>query len=359
MKVLAFDLGGVIFNFDYRIALRKIKGKIGVSEDKIIEELFYKDFALDYEKGLISSYDFYHKFKNAFKATLDYEEFTSVWSQIFSPDEEIIDLIERLRLLYPVYLISNINELHFNYLYQKFEKIFSLFDALILSFKVNSVKPEAEIYKKLEAVSRCRAKDILYIDDREDLIIEANKLNFKCIQFRNITQLLKSLEREGVYVVCDEERDALLELRDRLSQDTPLLVGVGHPLKGDDAAGALIVRELNRKIHIPTLFVEDNLQNYLNKIKGANPVVIIDTAFFPQDTRFKCFSSKEIEESSLSLTHNLSLKILTEYLQTEAIIDILILGIKGYNVRFNAPLSRRVKEAKAIITEFFIRNFSK
>lgn len=358
MKALAFDLGRVVFDFDYDIALQKIIDKIGVSKHTIIEALFYKDFALDYEKGLISSYDFYLRFKNTFKATLDYEEFIPIWCQIFSPNEDVIDLIERLRIVYPVYLISNINELHFNYLCQKFERIFSLFDNLILSFEVNSVKPESKIYRELETVSRHKPEDIIYIDDREDLIKEAGKLNFKCIQFRNIRQLLKSLKKEGAYVLCDEERDTLLELKHALSQKKPLLVGIGNSLKGDDAAGALIVKDLNGKIHIPTLSVENSLENHLGKVKGCNPLVLIDTAFFSQDIRFKCLSPKEIENNSFSLTHDLSLKILTEYLQADCMIDILILGIKGYSLIFNAPLSRKVIEAKTIITNFFIRNFS-
>ena len=69
-KVLAFDLGRVIFDFDYNIALNKIKDKINVPVEKVIDELFENDFGLKFEKGLVSADEFYSHFKGAFGAAL-------------------------------------------------------------------------------------------------------------------------------------------------------------------------------------------------------------------------------------------------------------------------------------------------
>jgi len=43
-KVFAFDLGKVLFDFDYNIALEKIKDKIGLPMEEVIKELFDNDF---------------------------------------------------------------------------------------------------------------------------------------------------------------------------------------------------------------------------------------------------------------------------------------------------------------------------
>ena len=199
MKCLAFDLGMVVFDFDYNIALKRMENKLGVCPEEVIDALYNKDFALDFEKGLLSGYEFYLQFKNEFKANLNYEEFVDAWCKIFHPKDEVIKLIRRLKERYPLYLISNINELHFKYLYQEFSEVFSLFNKLLLSFEIKSVKPEEKIYQELKRIANQEAKDIVYIDDRQDLIEEAKKLNFKCIRFKNFPSFIRTLEEIGIF----------------------------------------------------------------------------------------------------------------------------------------------------------------
>jgi HAD superfamily hydrolase (TIGR01509 family) len=42
------------------------------------------------------------------------------------------------------------------------------FEAQVLSYEVRAMKPAARIYEVLEQLSRCRAADILYLDDRPE-----------------------------------------------------------------------------------------------------------------------------------------------------------------------------------------------
>ena len=199
-KVFAFDLGGVLLGFDYKIALSRIKDKMEASTDRVIEELYYNEFGSSFEKGLISSEQFYLNFKDNFKASLSYEEFADIWCDIFFAQDEVIGLVEAIRKTHPVFLISNINQLHFDYVFEKFPKVFSLFNDLILSFKVKSVKPEPEIYETLKEVACVEYKDIIYIDDRQDLISAAKKLNLQSIQFISYSQLLRELKELNILV---------------------------------------------------------------------------------------------------------------------------------------------------------------
>ena len=193
MKVLAFDLGNVIFGFDYTIALEKIKHKMGASIEKIIEEFYCHDFTLPFEKGLVSGHDFYLDFKKTFSADFNYQEFTDIWCKIFFPIPEVIDLVRKLKKKYSIYMISNINELHFDYLLQEYPEVFSLFDGLILSFKVKSIKPEIKIYQALKDACGVEFNNIVYIDDRADLIEAARRLNLHCIQFIDHSKLIDDL----------------------------------------------------------------------------------------------------------------------------------------------------------------------
>ena len=199
-KVLAFDLGRVLFDFDYNIALEKIKDKIGIPVQEVIRELFENDFGLSFEKGEVSPDEFYSQFKNTFKATLSYEYFIDVWCKIFSPKKDMIDLVKSFKGRYPLYLISNINELHFEYLFKEYQEVFSLFNELILSFKVKSVKPEKKIYQVLKDTAGVGFEDIIYIDDRNDLITKAKDYSLQCLQFTSFNQLIKDLKNLGISV---------------------------------------------------------------------------------------------------------------------------------------------------------------
>ncbi len=193
-KCLAFDLGRVVFDFEYETALEKMTGRIDASRDQVMESLFYSDFGRDFEKGLISSREFYEKFRRAFRVLVDFDEFIRIWCGIFRPNREVIDLIMRLKKNYPVYMISNITELHFDYLYEKYAAVFSLFDGLILSYRVKSVKPEKEIYDRLVEMSGRDPADTVYIDDRSDLIEAATALGFVSRQFSGYENLLGDLK---------------------------------------------------------------------------------------------------------------------------------------------------------------------
>jgi len=335
-KAFAFDLGKVLFDFDYSLALEKIKDKLGVSPNCVIDALFFDDFALDFEKGIISGYDFYLKFKESFKAEISYPEFIDSWCKIFSLNEEVVELVKRLRLLYPVYLISNINELHFNYLYQQWKEVFLLFDKLFLSFKIKAVKPEKRIYEELFKEGFL-PEEIIYIDDRQDLIEEGKKLGLRCFQFKELNSLIKDLKKEGIYIFSDEEYQQLIEIKEKLEKaKNPLIVGVGST-NHNDKVGVILASQLKNKLKIKVVEAELS-KRYLNKMEKHDFILILDSCFFDDTLRFKIFSPS---------IYDFSLKRLFSHLQKRERIGILILGIK-----------KEIGEVKEILKQFFLRNFS-
>lgn len=360
MKCFAFDLGKVLFDFDYTIALDRLENKIKISRQEILDEIFLKDFTSDFEKGLISSRDFYEKFKLKFITSIAYEEFADIWCDIFSPNPEMIDLVEKISLLYPTYLISNINELHFEYLYKKYPEIFAHFDKLILSFKVKSLKPEKKIYEELKKLSGYNYEDIIYIDDRHDLIHEAKQLKIACIHFSNFTNLIASLNELKIMIPGDEEKSTLKYLLQEIKRhkDT-LLVGLGNILKTDDGAGMRIAQEIKEKVSLKIIEAGVSLENYLNKISESRSdlVIFVDAAELDKNISFSCHKACDVQEISMYFTHDASLKLAMQYLQNQKSFDILILAIKASDFSFGENLGAQTIKTKILLSIFFIRNF--
>ncbi len=198
MKVFAFDLGNVVFKFDYNIALRSLAPHMKSSAKEVIVDLYENDFGIPFEKGLITADDFYLSFKEKFGLSLEQEQFNKIWCEIFFLQKEMIELIKKIKQKYPIYLISNICQLHYDHLSLNHPDVFGHFNELILSFKVKSVKPELLIYKNLKNIAGVNFEDIIYVDDRDDLIKEASKLKIKSILFTDHPNLIINFKELGI-----------------------------------------------------------------------------------------------------------------------------------------------------------------
>ncbi|MFA5271889.1 MAG: hydrogenase maturation protease [Candidatus Omnitrophota bacterium] len=360
MRCFAFDLGRVLFDFNYEIALNKLKNKINCSSKEVVAELLSNNFADDFEKGLISSKDFYAKFKTKFDAQITYEEFVEIWCDIFSPNVEMIALAHALSLIYPIYLISNINELHFEYLFKKYPDAFMFFDKLILSFEVKSLKPEKAIYEELRKQSNRKYEDIIYIDDRHDLIHEAKKFNLSAIHFSTFDNLITELNSLNICLPDKKEFEALKYLKDKIkNRKNTLLVGIGNTLKSDDGAGVRIIQKIKEDTGLNTLDAGTVLESYLSKISnsGSDFVIFIDAAALNEEETFGCYETKDAQGISMFFTHDTSLKLITQYLQNQKSFDILILAIGARNFTFGETLSEGTKRAEILISSFFTKTF--
>ena len=90
------------------------------------------------------------------------------FADIFSEMPPMIALHAELRRRgIPTYVFSNTNDLAIEHIRRNFP-FFANFDGYILSYEVGSMKPDARIYKALEAMTGKRGAEILYLDDRPE-----------------------------------------------------------------------------------------------------------------------------------------------------------------------------------------------
>ncbi|MEI8350202.1 MAG: HAD-IA family hydrolase [Candidatus Omnitrophota bacterium] len=361
MKCLAFDLGKVLFDFDYHIALNKLEHKLDVPAKTVVDELFYNNFATDFEKGLVATDDFYRKFKNKFASRITYEEFVDIWCEIFTPKPDIISLVGRLRLCYPVYLISNINELHFNHLYAKHPEVFSLFDDLLLSFRLKSLKPEKEIYEALQKKCGCAYSDIVYIDDREDLIREAKQLGLQCILCTDYNALTKDLTDYGVLIPSDTETETFVLLKHKIEQSkNPLIIGIGNTLRNDDSVGPAIAEAITGRIKYTVINAGASPENFISTIRRTQSdlLLLVDAAKLPDNKSCALLPANNIQNLSLYFTHDASLKMMMHYLQNETASDILFFAINANDYAVGETMSPSVQRIKTMTENFFMRFFA-
>jgi len=166
--VVAFDLGKVLVDFDYHIAVSRIAARSKLPPDGIKTFLGQSCAIIDYECGRLTREEFFEQARKAtgFRGTI--EEFGEFFADIFTPIPPMIELHAGLRRRgIPTYIFSNTNDLAVEHIRRNFP-FFRNFDGYIYSFEVGDMKPEAKIYEVLEKLAGRRGADIVYLDDRPE-----------------------------------------------------------------------------------------------------------------------------------------------------------------------------------------------
>ena len=198
IDTIIFDIGNVILPFDFGIFVSKFAEISGFGNEYITQVYFGSGLKEKMDKGKIGKYDFYRKSCKALKIKIDYEEFEKIWSNIFTEDKKVTELIRFLKKEgYYLILFSDTDEIHYEYFRNEYD-FTSLFDKEILSFKTGYLKTEEQAYPVLIENLKSLPENAVFIDDKRENLNAASVYNVKCIHFAGFDSLKKDLSLMGV-----------------------------------------------------------------------------------------------------------------------------------------------------------------
>jgi len=135
---------------------------------------------------------------------------------------------------------------------------------------------------------------------------------------------------------------------------SPLIIGVGNTLKGDDGAGIALLNRLKGKVDAEFLDCGIAPENFLGKIADLNPriLIVIDAVDFHEAPgTMNIVKAEEFSEGGLS-THSLSPGLFIHYLETRLKdLRVLVLGIQPGSCTLGEALSSEIIEAMDHFTE--------
>ncbi|MCB9360779.1 MAG: HAD family phosphatase [Flavobacteriales bacterium] len=185
IKNIILDLGGVIINLNQELTYRAFKQLFPTSYEEILKELNNNNYLEKFETSEISSIEFITFFKS-FDSSITSENIIKAWnSMLLDIPEERIELIQNLAKNYNVYLLSNTNEIHYQfideYVSQKFNGLSfkSLFKHAYLSHKIHLRKPNQAIFNYVLQQSKLSPQETLFIDDTLEHINSAKQLGIQ------------------------------------------------------------------------------------------------------------------------------------------------------------------------------------
>lgn len=163
-----FDLGKVLLDFDYGIALRRLLPLVQAPLADLHRLINQSPLLFEYETGRIATAEFYERVRAATQFQGTFELFRDVFGDIFTEIAPMVALHADLRARgCPTYVLSNTNELAIQHIRRRFP-FFAHFDAYVLSFEHRAMKPDPALYAVLERLTGLHAGDLFYLDDRPE-----------------------------------------------------------------------------------------------------------------------------------------------------------------------------------------------
>ncbi|MDQ6631074.1 MAG: HAD family phosphatase [Verrucomicrobiota bacterium] len=197
-SIVVFDLGKVLVDFDYQIAIQKITARSSVNSCEVQKLIDESPLLCRYETGSITTEMFFDEAQKGSGFSGDLMEFGALFSDIFSPIEPMIEFQAALREQgISTYIFSNTNELAVKHIRERFP-FFKTFSDYIFSYEHGAMKPDEKLYRVVEKISGCRGEEILYLDDRAENIEAGKKLGWQTVWHQTPAKTLRSVFESGL-----------------------------------------------------------------------------------------------------------------------------------------------------------------
>jgi glucose-1-phosphatase len=185
IKNIIFDLGEVIINLSPQSTVSAFQELLKDTYIEMEKELHSKKVLNKFETGEISTEGFTSFFKT-YKPKLSDQEIIDAWnSMLLDIPEERLNVIKKLGKRYRLFLLSNTNGIHLNYINRYVKNEFSMeamsmpFEKAYYSHQMGCRKPDSKIFETILIEQNILPDETLFIDDSEQHILAAKKLNLK------------------------------------------------------------------------------------------------------------------------------------------------------------------------------------
>lgn len=198
LAAIAFDLGNVLVRADHFRFCRPFAALAGLTPDEVYARVFGSELEPGYDTGRLSSEEFYRRIMAGFGLALPYPRFCALWNGIFAPLEDMEETVARLAARYPLYLLSNTNPLHFQYIKDHYP-LLRHFRRFILSYEVGSRKPDPAIFQTLIREMGQPPERCLYLDDLPPFVEAARSHGLEAWHFVSPLDFKAQLSRDGLW----------------------------------------------------------------------------------------------------------------------------------------------------------------
>ncbi|HJM47340.1 MAG TPA: HAD family phosphatase [Candidatus Marinimicrobia bacterium] len=197
IKTIILDIGGVLINIHPEKTLNFFENITELSINQLQESIIW-DIYYQYEIGKLDNPQFYSAINNLFpeEKKISEGDFWRGWKLLLGEQTRVVNLLTNLYETMPIWLLSNTNPWHIQYLKSCSEYYFHKFiTGAIYSYDVGYRKPDKTIYNLTMEKIGISGEEILFIDDDQGNVKAANEIGINAIVYEGMEKLIASLAK--------------------------------------------------------------------------------------------------------------------------------------------------------------------
>lgn len=200
VKNIIFDVGQVLVSYDWESYLKAFH--FSAEEEKLIaEKVFKSQIWNERDRGLFPE----EEYRKQFIAELPAEYEADV-KRVIEESGKAIGIKDYAETWtsylksqgYHLYILSNYSQFMLDQTRPGKMPFLKNMDGVIFSCEVQQIKPEADIYETLLSRFGLKPEESVFLDDRPENCEAARKLGIHAIEFHDLKQAAKELEKLGV-----------------------------------------------------------------------------------------------------------------------------------------------------------------
>ena len=199
-KAIVFDLGGVLIDLDYGRSVRAFREILGYEKiTEILDLCHQKGIYGDMEAGLITEDEFRAEvLRDSRPGCTPADVDRAMAGLLTGMDPAKVTLLERLSKRYPLYGLSNNNEISVKRMHEIYEENGldwrHVFRKEFISSRMKMLKPAREIFDAAAAEIGLPPEEILFIDDSQRNVDGARAAGWKAALYVQGTDLAACVE---------------------------------------------------------------------------------------------------------------------------------------------------------------------
>lgn len=138
-----------------------------------------------------------------------------------------------------------------------------------------------------------------------------------------------------------------MDLREQLSkaiQGNVVVMGIGNPCRGDDAAGSRVVQRIRNAPGVCVIDAQEIPENYLRQAANQRPdtIVLIDCVDMKSEPGSVALFDADQTAAYWPSTHRMPIGMLADYLERTTHARVFLLAIQPHQTSFLQTLSAEV-----------------
>jgi len=181
-RLYLIDLGNVLLKLDFErfVARAAERGSLrdgAPSRNDIREHCIHGEFKSRFERGRCTPAEFIEELRDFLKwpkTQASTARLTDIWCDIFDEFPGARDALEQLKLLGPVWILSDTDPLHIQWVSRNFPWALNV-DRVLTSYARGKLKSDLGVFEEIVQEAALPAENILFFDDLQKNIDAAHK----------------------------------------------------------------------------------------------------------------------------------------------------------------------------------------